>query len=400
MKWKVAPIGEDDCIDWANFSYSYEEDNPFYEEEEPSYEEAGEEEAENSTVAKEENGEATALEQKEDDEGSLSYIAVSDIHRFSLCDESKTIRRDDGDQASLSFVEVNNEISSFSLCEDETAFTGFSLIGDEDTVTTTATCQKLVSFEMDDERETAMAASLLTGAAAASETDSVSCVTLPATKVDQATTAAADTTTKEELARCAICLEGKPLVRVMNKCRHPLACHDCLRLQYVVYAQQSVRNYPLKCFWPECGRLLRDVQVRRFVQGNRELERHYELEEYARYFRKQEHARLLQKQAHTMLQHRRVRNLKTVFACPACGHSNAIRPFGGETSTCNECSRVLVMDTISREEIMSVLEAVGDMLVNCPACSAIIVREDGCDHMTCVCEREFSFNEEKRKLDN
>ena len=240
--------------------------------------------------------------------------------------------------------------------------------------------------------------------AACEDTDSVSCVTLVASKVPKAQ--------ETFLSTCAICLEEKPLVRVLNKCCHPQACFECLRMQYIVQSQKSHENYPVKCFWPGCDRRLRDVHIQRFVKRPCELARHYELEWTAKGRRAVHRHRIQEKvaaerrqkqekAARAVLQRRRAERLKTRYPCPSCATENVICIFVEceATPLCMNCSQSLELDTISQQEILSVLEAVGDDLVNCPSCSAILVKEGGCDHMTCVCEAEFSFHDARHVLD-
>ena len=151
----------------------------------------------------------------------------------------------------------------------------------------------------------------------------------------------------------------------MNKCHHPQACYERLRLQYVVHAQEDAANYPLKCFWPGCERTLRDVQVRQFVENRHELEQHYEMEgrttHQRTYQRKEEERRILEQRFRAMLLDRRVERLKVPYPCPECSTTNAVRPFGGTTSFCSNCPCLLVVDSVTREEIRSVVKAVGEL---------------------------------------
>ena len=143
--------------------------------------------------------------------------------------------------------------------------------------------------------------------------------------------------------QCAICFEVKPLASVIKKCSscHPSACFDCLRRQYIVEAQKSHTSYPLKCFWPACDRVLRETQVQKFALNDSEMEAHY----YMAWITK-----CLQKQA--------VADGVDIRAFPP--------------------------------EIVACLALAGGW-ASCPRCKAVITKNGGCDHMTCICGCEFSW---------
>ena len=42
-----------------------------------------------------------------------------------------------------------------------------------------------------------------------------------------------------------------------------------------------------------------------------------------------------------------------------------------------------------KKEIVSIVEAMGDALVSCPACGVLIAKDGGCDLVTCTCTELF-----------
>jgi len=90
---------------------------------------------------------------------------------------------------------------------------------------------------------------------------------------------------EETIAPCFLCCEIKQVVKLMKNCRHPLACQDCLHQRYIVEAQMHSSNYPLKCFWPACERVLRDTQMRMITQDATELQQHFKKEQRAKWNR-------------------------------------------------------------------------------------------------------------------
>jgi hypothetical protein len=171
---------------------------------------------------------------------------------------------------------------------------------------------------------------------------------------------------------CAICLEEKPLVRVMKACRsHPSACYDCLRQHYVINTQGEEpspnNNYPLRCFWPGCGRVLRDTQIRTLVKSEEEMGRHFHMAKEAKVLRRQ---------------------MQYDLECQN-------RKEAGETKA--TCKMLLEKNNnFSPEEFLSVMAALDgddDGVALCATCGRLIVKNGGCGHMTCYCGHEFSFNE-------
>ena len=205
------------------------------------------------------------------------------------------------------------------------------------------------------------------------------------------------------LQTCAICLEDKPGVfRLMHKCNHPSACRSCLRAYYIHHGLKDVSNFPLRCFWPGCNKILRDAQIQPLTQlssRNHEMHQFYHQQAAARDIKREKVRLALESVRHRQLQERHVRKFMVLQSCPDCTESTLVFPARQSTYSCRICKfprrRV---DVMSLEDIQSLVYTVGERLVNCPACSALIVKDGGCHRMTCLCGEEFSFTAARAKL--
>ena len=200
---------------------------------------------------------------------------------------------------------------------------------------------------------------------------------------------------------CAICLEVKPdIIRLFHKCNHPHACRSCLRTHYITNNMKArdTSNFPLKCFWPGCEKRLRDAQVRRFVDNQNELHSFYILNTTAKQIRKDRMQARLDRIYRRTLQERRVMNFKTLQNCSVCETSNPVQPSIRTHFVCVKCKSREPIIVVTRKEVESIVEAVGDFLVNCPECERLICKEGGCDHMKCICDHEFLFSAAQNAL--
>jgi len=196
--------------------------------------------------------------------------------------------------------------------------------------------------------------------------------------------------------KCAICLsERNDVIRLMHKCQHPEACISCLRTHYITNNilqgdddGDDVSRFPLTCFWPGCNRHLRDVQIRRLANSSEELSAFYLMAQRVKNQRKEQ--TLLQKQ---------IMNFQTIQPCTHCTAPIALRPAYYNSKRPLECSQCQTRQavTMTIHEIKSILEALGQFLVNCPKCYTPIYKDGGCDDMTCVCGNEFSFRAARRR---
>jgi transcription elongation factor Elf1 len=214
---------------------------------------------------------------------------------------------------------------------------------------------------------------------------------------------------------CAICLEThKPLIQLMKKCNHPRACYDCLRKHYVLNARAGITGYPLRCFWPGCDRCVRDVQLRRLVTSEEEMTAHYARASMRKQYvscQKKEFNKIRQQRVEARIRRvqerklnvRRAQRLWTRVECRHCGHPYGVPLVARDPRKhcrCPECGQFCDVPLPSFDETMSILSSFGADLVNCPHCCTCIVKDGGCNQMTCsVCKSDFYFHVARMVLD-
>ncbi|CAJ1936565.1 unnamed protein product [Cylindrotheca closterium] len=155
--------------------------------------------------------------------------------------------------------------------------------------------------------------------------------------------------------RCFLCHKssGQRIQKLFNGCEHESACLECLRDKYIILRPHQHQHqhqhhhyqshYPLKCFHPDCQRVLQDAQIKRIAQSKNELQTFRSLNVICKYNR-------------TICKNNRTR-------------------FGEHW-----------------RDLLQVAQAMKGMEVcRCPSCSFVIVKNGGCDHMTCFCGTEFSW---------
>merc|ERR1712013_560443 len=185
----------------------------------------------------------------------------------------------------------------------------------------------------------------------------------------------------------------------MKQCScHPSACKECLRATYISHSLHDPntyldRAYPLRCFWPGCERPLGDVQVKKITQSREDIENYYNFVARKK-IQRMEEGKWLSDRANRAREH--LNKFRTIQNCPSCGHPNTVRPYRNISDAdtkvcCLKCSEMFEVQKLPRKEILSVLDAMGDEIAACPSCGAFFVKDGGCDHMTCVCGKEFSF---------
>ena len=185
---------------------------------------------------------------------------------------------------------------------------------------------------------------------------------------------------------CSICFEESvPLIFLMKRCRehHEPSCHDCLRRIYVVDAQQSISNFPLQCYHPNCKIPVRETQLvnHNLVKTKAELTRYFRFIELAK-------------------GHRGGTSMTTAH-CPECDHPRSFKSAGGlfRVFACKECRyEFAAPDTQSLIQTLDGLpqDSVGhnDGWAQCPRCKVVISKGYGCDHMHCgMCGHDFSWSE-------
>lgn len=146
------------------------------------------------------------------------------------------------------------------------------------------------------------------------------------------------------MAKCYICgsIRPKSLVRNLSgKCLHEeKACRKCLRKLYVERPYDAL-HFPLRCFHPDCQHSPRGTAVEGLCQSREET----------RGYRK-----------HSTL----------------AGINRA--KFG-------EHWKNIFID-LKKVDI-----CLGPLCCRCPRCNFVILRQGGCNHMTCICGYEFDFRE-------
>ena len=97
-----------------------------------------------------------------------------------------------------------------------------------------------------------------------------------------------DTKEEQSSEECPICCNIRPLVKLMKGCNHPSACAVCLREIYINQAQEDVRNYPLKCYYPTCDRIVTHVQLSNhdLCRSEKELTKHHRFHVLAKAYKK------------------------------------------------------------------------------------------------------------------
>ena len=190
---------------------------------------------------------------------------------------------------------------------------------------------------------------------------------------------------QHKIGKCAICLDEKQTLRVMKKCQHPLACEDCLRETFVVQAQKNIWNYPLKCFYPSCNKLIGKTQIELFTRTEEELKRHYRFSVLGQSYRGSQQVVHCPSCDHPKHFHRPRNECK--FACRACKTSYYVN-VDGKT---NERSTIRAIESIKRDKVGR-----NDGWCRCPKCKMIISKGDGCDHIACPCGQHFYFSEWKQ----
>ena len=190
------------------------------------------------------------------------------------------------------------------------------------------------------------------------------------------------------LKACVICFDSKPVIPLMKNCNHGMACYSCLRESFVVQAQQDVTNYPLRCFYPFCERIVTtDILLRHGILKTEDaIQKHYRLCVLAK----------------------ALRGTQSVVHCPRCDHPKHFTSSGSEIQCrlCREKFQAIDPASFKTTTEVSTIWAVShfdaddkginDGWARCPSCQMIISKGDGCDHVACPCGQHFYFSEWKQ----
>lgn len=194
---------------------------------------------------------------------------------------------------------------------------------------------------------------------------------------------------------CPICCETRPLISLMKKCNHPPACRECLHEIYVSQAQENVSKYPLKCYHPECSKPILASQLMHhdIFYTEEELQKHHRFCTLAKAYSNA--------------------NTRMIVHCPDCDFPKLVT--NQEKVNCKRCktkfeikytdtnqTKHKKMTTLKHDKKSTIqaLEALDKDekgfnygWTKCPACKMIVSKGNGCNHMTCVCGKEFYWDE-------
>ena len=193
---------------------------------------------------------------------------------------------------------------------------------------------------------------------------------------------------KREEGDCSICFESRPLVPLMKACSwHDAACEECLRQVYVTRAQTSVRNFPVKCFHPQCRTRIRLEQLQKhgLIRSEEEAQTYHRMTELAKGKAKG----------------------AACVACPYCDYPRAFRE-GSNDEKQNANNRVFNCRQYHKNfivspfrEIIQAIENYGDGYEGwcfCPGCKMLVTKEYGDDEVECGnCQTIFSFHYAQRE---
>lgn len=183
--------------------------------------------------------------------------------------------------------------------------------------------------------------------------------------------------------QCPICCEVKPLFSFMKKCHHAPACQQCYREVYVKHAQENVSNFPIKCYYPSCEiHVATDNLVRHNLFHNiKEFKRHNTLTALSKAYKDP------------------TRN--KIVHCPNCDVPKVVRT--QNFSFCIICKTRFAVVHEGVTHKLTTIKALDELKTdkfghnngwaNCPNCNLIISKGDGCNHMICICGKDFSWDD-------
>ena len=194
---------------------------------------------------------------------------------------------------------------------------------------------------------------------------------------------------KEVLEHCSICCEDRPLISLMKKCDHERTCHECLREIYVKQAQESVSNYPLRCYHPSCKKPVHfsPLILNNLFHSKKEIKKHHRLSALGKVYSN-------------------TKKNKIVY-CPECEEPTKVVTDRQHYVQCRHCDTsfdiLLQIDSHISTTLASMNalrnDKIGcnDGLAQCPNCDMWISKGNGCSHMSCVCGYDFDWWDAKRQ---
>jgi hypothetical protein len=197
---------------------------------------------------------------------------------------------------------------------------------------------------------------------------------------------------EEVLEQCSICCEDRPLISLMKKCDHERACHECLREIYVKQAQESVSNYPLRCYHPSCRKPVHfsPLILNNLFHSKKEIKKHHRLSALGKVYSN-------------------TKRNKVVY-CPECEEPSKVVADRQHYVQCRHCdTSIYVLRQVDSHisTTLASMHALGtdekgwnDGLAQCPHCDLWISKGYGCYHMSCVCGNDFDWGDAYRQTES
>lgn len=216
------------------------------------------------------------------------------------------------------------------------------------------------------------------------------------------------------IGECPICFGSGPVVQVSAQCHwHEAACYRCLRQMYVTEAQKDAKNYPLRCFHPQCRQRIHpyELQSSNLIQSESEKKKHSQMHTEAKRLQKEaingpiqvKHQALMEESKERrlakVLERNKSRGLRTVH-CPHCHVPSGVGIVAGnKVASCKKCHLDYFLSPNfptyhALEKIQKDKFGANCGLGHCPKCGIVICKGDGCPHMVCgYCHADFRWTD-------
>jgi len=181
----------------------------------------------------------------------------------------------------------------------------------------------------------------------------------------------------------------------MKGCNHSPTCYECLREIYVKHAQEDISNFPLKCYHPKCGKLVRHTQLvqHQLVQCDKELKKHHRLTTLAKAYKDAVHNMIVNCPDCDTAKIVSNKQKTDPVCCKGCGLRFLVN------TTFDDHHQLLkirenIIETTALDNALANHDKFGfhEGVVRCPKCSIAISKGGGCDHMVCTfCRKHFSW---------
>ena len=179
---------------------------------------------------------------------------------------------------------------------------------------------------------------------------------------------------------CAICYESDAVGRLvgLEGCEHACYCRECLTRYYELkVADGLVEDSDLACPYPGCACRARQSELKELLPS-------YVMRRFVRFrhlLRCRQDASIFWCPEPQCGHHvPRKDQESTALECPACRTSFCLRcrsyPFH-TNSTCDEAAIA--------EQLLDFIDQKGPKIKKCAFCGEAVEKNDGCNHMTCIC---------------